>query len=275
VVSLDGGKTFSAPVSTGAQAFETWVAGLTPGVAVVITNGPFGVSVTRSEDAGVSWSLPRVLNPQGGSVRVTAAGNRVAIALQPGNFTQLFTSSDGGLTFVDAKTTLSARDRMLGLGIDADGIIWTALSNGLGLVLRKSTDGGTTFDAGTQLPGDVFAEMAVFGPKSVFAAGKQPSLLVAPLDKPAEARSVPGLGDIQMFPRLLVPDQADGVAIIDSSNFGTDLTGRRLGAGAPSFSAPKSLGSSTSFPSAAALNEKAIAVVTIQGSQVLVGVTTW
>ena len=41
-------------------------------------------------------------------------------------------------------------------------------------------------------------------------------------------------------------------------------------AGGTSFSAPKSLGPSTSFPSAAALNEKAIAVVTIQGAQVLV-----
>jgi hypothetical protein len=274
VTSLDGGQTFSPPMNTGLDAFEVRMIGLTPGVAVAVGAGPRGMVVTRTENAGASWSPPLVLVEKTGFFRVAGAGKRVVLALRTGNDVDILTSDDAGKTFTNVPGGLGPAN-LVGFGVDAEGAIWAAdLIGRLGL--RKSTDGGKTFSLETALPEDFFAETVVFGPKSVFAAGKETRLLVAPLDKLENARRVNGLAELQMILRVLVPDRSGGVTVLDGDdNLRGELVARRLEPGAASFSSALSLGTAEVTPAGAALGDRAAAVLVQKSGGVALGVVTW
>jgi hypothetical protein len=273
VISTDGGKTFTGPRSLGLpQTFgDPQVAAGPAGTAYVIAQVPGDVMFTRTEDSGATWSRPRSLNTEAGNLRIAATGKRVVIAGQGGSGSMVWSSTDGGQNFTE--TNLGSTGSIMGLQVQADGVIWLYLQEGLA-TLMKSTDEGASFNSVGELPSDSFFDSIAFGSAAFFGTGKDSRLMVGSLATPDKPRFVDGLPQAIRGPRSMIADRLDGVVVLDSTFDGT-LQARRLAPGATSFSAARSLGSFAIGVSGVALSEKAAAVALWQNGQVLVTVQVW
>src|SRR5262245_61099275 len=115
---------------------------------------------TRTQDGGVTWSLPQALSSEGGNLRIAAAGKRVVIAGQGGSGAVVWYSDDGGQNF--SETSLGSFGTVMALQVQADGVVWLYLQEMIG-TLMKSTDGGASFASAGELPPGSFFESVVFG----------------------------------------------------------------------------------------------------------------
>ncbi|MEA2699344.1 MAG: hypothetical protein QOI66_3615, partial [Myxococcales bacterium] len=135
-------------------------------------------------------------------------------------------------------------------------------------VLKKSSDGGMSFDAGKPL--QFLGGESAIGPKSFFGAVKDPGVFVAPLASPDKATTVGGFEVLPMFPFGLVTDSADNLTLFEYMN--ASVIAHRLPSGASTFQSPRSLGFSDNPPAGVALSPHAVAVGTLTGGRVQVSV---
>ena len=270
--SDDGGRTFRAPVFTGLQAFDAQVAGGEPGVVVVVAVGPLGLLAARSEDGGATWQAPTELTRSGGNPRLAAAGQQVFVTAQTDIGPQLWLSQDGGKTFRSINHPDPARPTVVGLGIDAGtGHLWMLTGDGA-MVVRRSQDGGASFDVGTTIAQEPIYHAFAAGPGSYYAVGKDPRVLIVPRDG-SPRREVGGLLDALLFARFLLADAQDNLIVLESDS--GVVQARRLPAGASAFQPAKTFGMTAFTPSAVALSDSAIAVAVNLNGRISVAVETW
>jgi hypothetical protein len=279
-VSLDGGRTFGTPVDTGLAAYQVAVAGGAPGVAVVAASGHTGMAVVRTEDAGVTWQPPVVLDSLSYGIRVLAvAGQRVLLSASTGVGDTWWLSEDGGRTFQSSRPAINGWP--IALGLDPDGTIWIVnydLNNPL--FFRTSRDDGKTFQSGFHVPVEGWYSRFVASPNLLFTVRNE--LLLFSRDGSGTTQSVPGLtGDPSTTYYALLADESDNVVVLSgeyhngSSTQVSTVEARRLSNGETQLSAPKLLGPSDQSPSAVALSENATAVLLTRSGQVSVAVETW
>jgi hypothetical protein len=273
-VSLDGGRTFAAPVDLGVAAYEVAVMAGRPGVAVVAASGADGLWAVRTEDAGVTWQRHALDRPA--EVTLAAAGDRMLISSWRSEPTW-WLSEDAGRTFQPFRPALS--DWLMGVGMDRDGTIWVVEYVGSPQVtqtFRTSQDGGKTFDAGIRLPTEPsLSEHFAVGPNLIFGVGAYAGddVIWLPRDGSAAARTVPALPSSSFVSTLLV-DEKENLVVVGSDGLGA-IELYRLPAGASGFDRPRTLPHSEVRPSAIRLSDTATAVLFSGGGQVAVAVETW
>jgi hypothetical protein len=274
-VSLDGGRTFAAPVDLGVAAYEVAVMAGRPGVAVVAASGADGLWAVRTEDAGVTWQRHALGWPTT-DLTLAAAGDRMLISSWLSERTW-WLSEDAGRTFQSFRPALS--DWLMGVGMDRDGTIWVVEYVGPPQVtqtFRTSQDGGKTFDAGIRLPTEPsLSEHFAVGPNLIFGVGVSAGddVLWLPRDGSAAARTVPAL-PISSFFRTLVVDEKENLVVVGGDRL-LAIELHRLAAGASSFASPRTLAHTQVRPSAIALSDTATAIFFSGGGQVAVAVETW
>jgi hypothetical protein len=266
--SLDGGKTFGPPVNTGIPTTDFDIVGTGPGAAFVVASTNLGIVYTRTEDSGATWAGPTVLSSSQSVVGLAAQGSRVAVTASTSDVGayQLWGSEDGGRTLT-ARAVLGANPPA-GVAVDpAPRTMWLTTFES-SFVLKKSSDGGMTFDAGKPL--QFFGGESAIGAKSFFGAGKDPGVFVAPLASPADATTVGGFEVLPMFPFGLFTDSADNLTLFEYLN--ASVVAHRLSSGASAFQSARMLGFSDSPPAGVALSPRAVAVGTLTGGRVQVSV---
>jgi hypothetical protein len=264
--SLDGGKTFGAPVNTGIPTTNFEIVGTGPGSAFVIASTNVGIVYTRTENSGAAWTGPTLLSSSQSAMGLAAQGRRVALTASTAavGAYQLWVSEDGGRTLT-AGAMLGANPPA-DLAVDpAPRTIWLTTFES-SFVLKKSSDGGMTFDSGKTLP--FFGGESAIGAKSFFGTGKDPGVFVTPLASPGDGTTVGGLGVLPMFPFGLVTDPADNLTLFEYVN--AAVIAHRLPSGASAFESPRMLGFSDSPPTGVALSPRAVAVGTLTGGRVQV-----
>ena len=178
--SIDGGRTWRAPVDTRLFAFDITVAAGDSGFAVVAGQGPLGISVARTDDGGMTWQPPTTLANSGGNLQLAAAGNRVVLSAETNNGPTLWISQDAGQTWKQSPTP--GQRPAVAVGVDPGGdVIWVVTYDGT-LVWRPSRDGGATFDMGLTLSTQMFYDALGVSPTTIYAAGKESQLLAVPRD---------------------------------------------------------------------------------------------
>jgi hypothetical protein len=268
VSSADGGRSFSAPLNLGRQAFDMRIAGSEPGTAVLAFSGPAAVMITRTGDGGLSWSPPAMF-PGGGGMRLGAGGRWVVLAFNTDFGPALAVSEDGGRSF--NRRSAPRVNEFVAAAVDGTTGAITLVSNDGSLHLHRSTDGGVSFGPSQTLPASFVGEDSVaVGGRSLFSSDKDTRLAITRLDDLTDRRTVDGLPPLLMFPRVLVADAADNLAVLDTGFNGIEL--RRLAAGQTSFSPARTLARTDLPPGGALLSDRAVAAVLRQGGQVLVGV---
>ena len=191
-VSLDGGRTFGAPVDTGLSAYyEVAVAGGAPGVAVVAASGPAGFGVVRTDDSGVTWQPPVVLRAGAGTIRLLAAGDRMLLSADTDMGQTWWLSADGGRTFQSSRPAITGR--LMSVGLDPDGTIWTVSYDGsvrLSHQQRRRQD----LPMGPRFPIDGYFNAIGVGPNLLFAAGQDvspsPGTVPVRAERPGPDRAV-------------------------------------------------------------------------------------
>jgi hypothetical protein len=269
--SLDGGRTFGAPVDTGQVSSLEYLVAATDSAVVVLSSGPSGTDITRSDDRGATWQPPVILTAEGGNLKLAAAGQRVVAAADTTGGPTLFVSDDAGVTF--QARAVGSDQPMIGLGLAPDsGDIWTVIFEGNSSLLRFSADGGATFEPAITLARDAFFTSVIVGPRSIFAAGQDSRLLVLARDG-STRRHVDGLFPALVFPHLVLADPADNALVLETVE--SEVRVRRLPAGASTFLPARLTGLTQMLPSAVPLADNALAVMLWNSGEILVAVETW
>jgi hypothetical protein len=268
--SLDGGRTFSAPLSTGMPNAALKVVGTLPGRALLVGQAQAGIFLSRTGDGGRSWSLPERIAAANGELHLAAHGARVVMVARSGADTVTWVSKDGGLSFLPPHAIDGSRS-VRAASIDGDGVIWIFL-DGNDYLLRKSSDDGATFDAGVLVTTPNFlASSYAFGPKTLFMVSEEDGVFAMKKDDVTSQRRVPGTVGARR--QGLVADQADTLILLQYVP--GNMLASRLPLGADAFVEPKSLGDFSGFPAGVALSNRAAAVMMSSGDQIFVGVATW
>ncbi len=270
--SVDGGRSFGAPVDTGLPVYDLLLAGGRPGLVVAVGTGPQGIVVTRSEDGGATWQPMRVLNRSNGFYRLAAAGDRVlvsAVSDTPG--LSFWISDDGARTFGPPKRLDVGQGSFRGwMGVDADGTLWGFTHDGRTLSFSTSNDGGTTFRPGPSLPPLFLGPVAV-GPTLLYFADKE--LQVVPRDGSAPPHTITAIPFSNSAFSLLT-DQRDNVTVLRSAS--GQLEAHRLNAGDSTFAPARALGAAFGgWSSAVPLSDRAIAVMLFSSGTASVAIETW
>jgi hypothetical protein len=271
--SGDGGRTFAAPVNTTWQASQMRVAGTTTENAVLALLGSGGAMVLRSDDAGATWKPPSMLGSGSNNLRLAAGGQTVVVTSDGDGGPSLWVSGDGGRTFV--RRLLNDLLSTVALSVDATSGAITLVGYDGRLQVRRSTDGGATFGAAVAAPAEFGGEDTVaVGPRSLFSADKGLNVSIMPLDNLDAGREVAALTFTDMtFPAVLLADSADNLVVLES-NFMAVLL-KRLSAGQSMFATPKPFIQVQNGPAGVPLSDRAVAVVGLQGSQVMTAVEVW
>ncbi|HEY0710509.1 MAG TPA: sialidase family protein, partial [Polyangia bacterium] len=145
-VSLDGGRTFAPRVRLGDMSGTNQLTAGAPGTAIAVIDHPDGATsrIVRTVDGGATWTWGATVPIQEETIVTTAvSGRRIALMeIDLGGDLRIWSSDDGGTTFTSHDHTSIA-----GWGLDFDdaGALWLLGMDGN---MRKSLDGGATFDAG-------------------------------------------------------------------------------------------------------------------------------
>jgi hypothetical protein len=272
--SVDGGRTFGAPVDTGLNVHDVVIAAGRPGLVLAAgIEGRSEVVMSRSEDGGATWLPPRVMQSGAGNVRLAAAGDRVVLSMSSLSDSLLWVSNDGGRTFDPIKAPVPLFNSV---GVDPDGTIWIVGRDGEDVnsgrhQFHSSADGGATWNSVVSLTyGNTFA----VGATMVYAGWYD--LTAAARDGSSETKLVASLpSPSTYFNQVLVAGRKDDVVVLSTSRDPDPtepwfrVTGqvevRRLASGDSAFSPPKTLGLSHYPLGAVGLSERAVAVVLCSG----------
>jgi hypothetical protein len=228
VISHDGGQTFTRPQPVGRKGYQVQVAAGPVGAAWVATaDGAAGLTLTRTEDAGATWSQPERLASRGkDSLFLAGRGKQFVITAETGAGTRFWSSVDGGATLRTAKPVDFSG--VQALGIDARRVVWVA-SGDARVTLRRSDDGGITFVApGTRIETAETVWTSIFGADAYFGQFGQ-SLVRVALDDLRQVVRIPlPPVDPNVTPSLrFIPCPGGSVAQTEAGSAGgTSLTWR-------------------------------------------------
>ena len=148
VVSTDSARSTALPHVIGTGVTAIAVAGGPPGVGYAATTGSQGISVAVTQDGGASWAtqaLDTLVSSSNFGVAVAAVNDTVYVAAQVGPGIRVWRNANRGLgAFQVTDVTLSIV--FADMVVDPQtGAVWV-VGDSPSLHLRKSSDGGATFD---------------------------------------------------------------------------------------------------------------------------------
>ncbi|HEY0708103.1 MAG TPA: sialidase family protein, partial [Polyangia bacterium] len=146
VTSHDGGRSYSSPLALTPDFEPQQIVGGAAGfAAVLVDNGGPQMRVLRTHDGGRTWESSHVANDRFPISLVWAGPRLTAVAVDGDETLHISTSVDAGKSWISHAHAGESGE----LRIDDDGTPWLFSRHGR---LRRSTDGGATFDPGIALP---------------------------------------------------------------------------------------------------------------------------
>jgi hypothetical protein len=269
--SADGGRTFGAPVDTRLPANTAAIAAGRPGLVVAMAASPGRVAIARSEDGGVSWQPPQLVDtpPPNGIplVYLAAAGERV---LMEEGGVHWWISEDGARTL----SPLEGPGSPQAVGLDPDGTIWAVLSDREWLRFRSSRDGGATFQSGAWLPlwygGFAAGSSMLYVGLSGFS---RVGLLAVPRDGLSMSKVVDISAMSDRYTYHVAVDHEDNVTV--GLLVEEQIQLYRLAAGDSAVGPARVVGRVDGSSSLLALSDRAVAVLFSSQGKISVAVETW